>query len=33
MLPSGNDAANVIAENLSSFLKDSVSNISLNYRI
>ncbi|CAD8052847.1 unnamed protein product [Paramecium primaurelia] len=33
MLPSGNDAANVIAENLSSFLKDPVSNIALQYRI
>lgn len=29
MLPSGNDAANVIAENLSSFIKDPVSNIAL----
>ncbi|CAD8076769.1 unnamed protein product [Paramecium primaurelia] len=33
MLPSGNDAANVIAENLSSFIKDPVSNIALQYRI
>ncbi|CAK63655.1 unnamed protein product (macronuclear) [Paramecium tetraurelia] len=33
MLPSGNDAANVIAENLSSFVKDPVSNIALQYRI
>ncbi|CAD8189396.1 unnamed protein product [Paramecium octaurelia] len=33
MLPSGNDAANVIAENLSQCVKDPVSNIALQYRI